>query len=78
MDIFLPPVRLSAPPVSVVPAGPAPVGPKEVITPIAIFAAIGLALWWLAGSDAAEEEARLKNPVRGIETKEDFQRYLES
>ena len=78
MDIFLPPVRLSAPPVAVVPSGPAPVAAKEVITPLAIFAVIGLGLWWLAGRDAEEEATRLKNPVRGIQTREDFQRYLES
>ena len=51
---------------------------KEVITPLALFAVIGLGLWWLAGRDAEEEATRLKNPVRGLQTREDFQRYLES
>ena len=78
MDIFLPPVRLSAPPVAVVPAGPAPVPTKDFIVPLAIFAALGLGLWWRASADAEEEAARRKNPTRGIQTKEDFQRYLES
>ena len=78
MDLVIPPVRLSAPPVAVVPAGPAPVGPKDFIAPFAVFTAIGIVLWLIGSHDAKAEEEAAKNPPRGIQTKEDFQRYLES
>lgn len=78
MQIIIPPVRLSAPPVAVVPAGPAPVTAKEVIAPLAVFVAIGLVAWYIISHDAAEDERRSKNPTRGIQTREDFERFMQS
>jgi hypothetical protein len=73
MDVIHP-VRLYAAP----PDQPAAPSAKALILPLAIFAAIGLVLYKTASSDFAEEDRRRKNPVRGIQTREDYERFLAS